>query len=222
MPRIPCKMNETNTKNKQQLKKISKIVAIVMASLFALTALLWGVSLLLGEEGIDTVSQVSGIYFFPADYSYNIFEDEIYMSFDRRLKFTEYGETRAVTSSDAEEYGVSGAFFFDYFNYIINGDCDGYKTCFTEEGLRTMTFPDRFTMQMLYDINVVLYRRESKEISGGTVLSEIYEVSYRIFENNGTFRGDIPSGETRTLVYEVYISGGVAKINAIGYRTNAN
>lgn len=215
-------MNDKKTQDKRLLKRIFLITAAVIGALLLLMGVLWGVERLLEEDGPDTVSQVSGIYFFPADYSYNIFEDELYMSFDRRLKFTEYGETRTVVSADAEEYGVSGAFFFEYFDYIINGDCEGYKSCFTQEGLRTMTFPDRFTMQMLYDINVVLHSKQTREVNGKTVLAEVYEVSYRIFENNGTFRGDIPSGETRTLVYEVYVSDGEAKINAIGYRTNAN
>lgn len=218
-------MNEKrNTSGDRKIiKKIVKITAIALASLAVLTLALYGATEWIRRgSGTDTVSNVSGIYFFPADYEYNIYEDELYMSYDRRIMFTAFGQTCEITSSDAGVFGTAGAFFHDYFGYIINGDCEGYKSCFTESGRSTTVLPEKFTMQMLYDINVILFSRESREVDGRTVTVDVYEVSYRIFENNGTFRGDISSGDTRTLVYELYIEGENAAINAIGYRKNAD
>lgn len=210
------------SKDKKKIKKGAKIIFLILCALTVLTLVLWGISSMLKNgETIDTLSAVSGIYFFPADYDENIFEDGAYMALDRSIQYNAYGETMTLVSDDENEFGKSGAFFYRYFQYIINGDADGYRSCFTDDGRKHIVIPEKFTMQKLYDINISLFKAEERETKNGVVKSEIYEVSYRIFENNGTFRGDISSMETKTLVYELYITGGDIGINAIGYRKNA-
>lgn len=216
--RIPKVKRDTSSDK----KRIKKILLIVISSLLVLALLSCVLPLVLEhiQGGGDDVSYAD-YRFFEADYSKNILEDELYLSHNRSIRYNRYGSEQILTESNVTEISESAVFFYDYFNCIINGDYESYPSYFTASCLadEDMTIPEKFTMQGLYDIQVTLHSVAGVEETD--TVSEIYEVSYRIFENNGTFRSDILPDETRTLVFELYITNGVAKINAIGYRRNA-
>lgn len=205
-------------KDKKIIARALRIVFIALGILVLLTAVLYVAELLLSGDPVDLTSKEEGIYFFPADYSANIFEDDYYMALDRRIMFTSYGITEELDGSDNESFGAAANMFYGYFTAIIEGDYEEYPSYFTESGLKNIVIPERFTMQKIYDIDISLF---SASASGDTTV-EVYQVSYRILENNGTFRGDISSGATRTLVFEVYVSGKEALINSIGFRTDSD
>ncbi len=206
--------------DKKKIKKAAIAVICVFAFLGLLLGVLAIITELLEPEYDDT--SYEDFRFFEADYNKNIFEDELYLSRDRNIYYNRYGTESILTESNADDISVSADFFLDYFNCVINGDYQSYPQFFTNECLNSdgFTLPEKFTMQGLYDIHVNLYNANVGDEDNGEVVTEIYEVSYRIFENNGTFRSDILPDETRTLVFELYISGSTVKINAIGHRTN--
>ena len=204
-----------NTENdKKTIKKAFKIVLIVFLSLLVLLAAGYFITEYLRDNPDDEVSEREK--FFEPDYSFNILEDELYLSLDRNVMFTRNGVTQMLESNDPSEVCPAAAMFYDYFNCLINGDYANYKTFFTDEYIKDNSddIPEKFTMQAVYDINCKCF---SSSVSDNT-LTEIYEVSYRIFENNGTFRRDVVSTETRTLVFELKINGDTAKINSIAFR----
>lgn len=208
------------TADKQKIKKALKIVICVFLVLGLLLGALHLVTKWLEPEPEDI--SYEDFRFFEADYSKNILEDELYLAHNRGIYYNRFGNENELTEANAKDIAPAAEFFYDYFDCIITGDYKSYPSYFTQACLGSENFvlPERFTMQGLYDIHVNLFSAKREEISGEEITVEIYEVSYRIFENNGTFRTDILPDETRTLVFELYISNGVVKINAIGHRAN--
>lgn len=206
--------------DKKKIKKAIIIVAIALAALAALLGVLTLVSELIKPEYQEI--SYDEFRFYEADYDKNIFDDDLYMRRNRDIHYNRYGTVSILTEYNAGEVSQSGKFFYDYFNCIINGEYEKYPEFFTEKYLKSdeINLPERFTMQGLYDINVTLHSVESRSVGGEDITVEIFEVSYRIFENNGTFRSDVLPDETRTIVFELYITDSGAKINAIGHRAN--
>ncbi len=206
-------------------KKLKKAVIIITCVFVALALIAYGAPLLIDYFGEDETSYQPW-RFYEADYSKNIFDDAEYMSCGRSIKYRDENTEYVLTKENSAEISPSAAFFYNYINCIINGDYESYPSYFTEDYRKDENahLPEQFTMQGLYDIHIDLHQPASTvKLDGGEVFREIYEVSYRIFQNNGTFRDDILPEETRTLVFELYIgTNGDAYINSIGYRTDVN
>ena len=207
-------------------KRIKKIFIVVISALLALALLAGGLSLIAKWLYPDVETEFYDDYrFFEPDYSKNILEDKVYLSLRRGINYNRYGDECVLTKDNLINLHSSAEFFYNYFDNIIRGDYQNHTSFYTQEYLNTedskkvFPIPDKFTMQGIYDIHVNLYSSKTDEENKNKV-TEIYEISYRIFENNGTFRRDILPDDTQTLVYEIYIIDGVAKINSIAYRTN--
>lgn len=206
-------------------KKIIKITLIAVAAslvlLLALAALLPLIEKAL-EPKVET-SEYEDYRFYEVDYNANILENELYLCCSRGIKFSDENTEYVLNETNSANISPSAKFFYDYINCIINGDFENYPSFFTEEYINNENsdIPEKFTTQGLYDIYIDLYAPATRRVVDGVELScEVYEVRYRIFENNGTFRRDILPDETRTLVFEVYIpDNGEPKINAIGFRS---
>lgn len=208
-------------------KKVKKIFLVVACAFLVLGGLI-GILSLVTEWISDDVETASydDYRFYEPDYSNNILEDELYLSCNRGIHYNRYGNDTVLTAENIADLPESAAFFYNYFNNLIQGDYTNHSSFYTQAYLdiaddeKIFPIPEKFTMQGIYDIQVKLHKGVTNA-EDSSQYSEIFEVSYRIFENNGTFRRDILPGETQTLVYELYISNGVVQINAIGYRTNA-
>ena len=202
-------------------KKRILIAVFIIVGAFAVLGLLLGV-LSLVEDWLapepDDVSLYTQL-FYEADYNKNIYEDKAYMSLNRDILYSSYGMERVINAENAKGISPSADFFVEYFKCITDGDYKNYPSFFTEECIKdkNSNIPEKFTMQGIYDINVKLFKRE--QIKDTTDIREIYEVSYRIFENNGTFRDDIYPDDTRTLVFELRLSAEDVKIAAIAFKS---
>lgn len=161
----------------------------------------------------DYMDDIKSLSFYPADYNENIFEDEEYMGLNRYLSYTKGSDTYTITDDDYSRYDITVGFFAEYFDSVINGEYETYNNYFTEEYFEENSNKTRFTPQKLYDINVKF--KSTSTVDGAT--SYIYYVTYKIFENNGTFRNDIESDSERMLVYELYVyDDDTVLINYIG------
>lgn len=161
----------------------------------------------------DYMDDIKSLSFYPADYNENIFEDEEYMGLNRYLSYTKGSDTYTITDDDYSRYDITVGFFAEYFDSVINGEYETYNNYFTEEYFEENSNKTRFTPQKLYDINVKF--KSTSTVDGTT--SYIYYVTYKIFENNGTFRNDIESDSERMLVYELYVyDDDTVLINYIG------
>ncbi|MCH5183772.1 MAG: hypothetical protein J1E00_06320 [Oscillospiraceae bacterium] len=202
-----------NLTEKEKLKRVVLIVAGVFLALLLLTGILWILNSLVSNMEPDTEGTFS---FYEADYDRDIFEYAPYQRLNRSITYLEYGSGVTLTEDNYLTEGVASAFFYKYFDAVIRGDCDAYRAYLTPHYIETYRPPERFTMQMLYNIEV---NREQKvstaEFEGKTAIVHYFSVKYSIFENNGTFRRDVGSNTSTTQYYEIYVVGGRFYLNAI-------
>lgn len=137
----------------------------------------------------------------------NIFEDEEYMEKERFIRYTENSTTTPlVTDSDFASKGRIALFFKDYFDIVISGDSDAYNDLLTPEYIEEYGRKEPFTMQKLYEIEVVDLNSVSYLNKGKANQIIVYEfdVYYKIMENNGTYRNNLASDDKRPLRYFLY------------------
>ncbi len=198
-----------------KLRRVALLVGAVLLALVVLSGVLWLVGFLL-QDSPKRPESLSSDRFYEADYDRNIFEDPAYQRLDRSVRYLEYGSGETITEENYQSLGVASEFFHDYFDAIIRGDCEAYRSFLTPYYVRTFEPSERFTMQMLYDIEVNRTQtRASAEYEGQEVPVYYFEVKYKIFENNGTFRDDVESNRSTTQYYELYDLGDRLVLNAI-------
>ncbi len=199
-------------------KKIVKRILLGIALLLVATLLLLGVlalvSLLLEEE--DLTPALPPEAFFSADYSQNIFEDEAYMRLNRAVYYKQYDSGELLTEENFKDLGTASEFFYLYFDSVIRGDSNAYRKMLTEEYRQSDEVPEKFTMQMIYDIEVnQVQATGSAAYNGEEVTVYFFEVKYKIYRNNGTFRNDVASNQSTTQYYHLYSYKGQLYLNAV-------
>lgn len=203
--------------DREKLRRIVLVVAGALLALSLLAVVLWFVSVQLSKRP-DTPGTGSGtkIQFYEADYDRNILEDPAYQRLNRSVLYLEYGSGEPLTEENHWTLGVASDFFYRYFDAIIRGDCEAYRAYLTPHYIREFEPPERFTMQMLYNIEVNREQQMSTAVfEGQTVDVHYFSVKYSIFENNGTFRNDVPSNKSTTQYYELYDLGSRLYLNAV-------
>lgn len=151
--------------------------------------------------------------FYPTDYDLDVTSDEEYMGLDRYIHIQRGAENFAVTNGDYAAWGEAIEFFARYFDAAIRGDAETYNSLFTDTYYKSAEPYERFAPQRIYGITLEeLSRTES---AAGD--SYIFDVTYAIRKNDGTFRNDIDSDAFKTLIFELVPDGGTLKINAIDY-----
>ncbi|MDD4124198.1 MAG: hypothetical protein PHW77_00500 [Eubacteriales bacterium] len=224
-------MNDVILAKKIKLKKISRIIIIAVVSLAVLLALLWVVSLFFQRDKIPTRVVDKSIRFSTVDYKINIFDDPVYVGKERNITYLEFGTGSIIGNNyngDDEWHGISPAseyakycdeavFFRNYFICLISGDYISYPEFFTDNFFNYYTIPEKFTMQKLYDITVELYNREEVDYNDEKAVIEQYIVSYRIMNNNASFRGDVGSDISKPLYFKMLKYNGEIKIEAITF-----
>ncbi len=172
--------------------KIRFIVIVAAVVVFLLLATLV-ISLLTPK--VNFTERRSDIFYFPVDYSEDIFEDLVYINRYREIRFDYYGSAIYVNEENYSFQSTEAKFFYDYFKTVIAGDYTSYKNFFHKSFFSGHSIPEKFTMQKIYDIEVYAL---SSDIKDG-VAYETYKVSYKIQENNGTFRADVSSNESKPV-----------------------
>ena len=188
-------MSEAKAK-KASPKKVIGIVALICVGIVVLslaTASLDPEELVSKWFGNDAAPEQE-IDFYPINEDEDIFEREDYMGLDRYLYYTDpmTGETYVPERHELATVDPCLPFFCDYLECIIRGDELTYPLYFSTAYLETNELPEDFTMQMLYDIRIEPYLTGDDRTA--------YLLDYKIYRNNGTFRRDIGSNASRTLL----------------------
>lgn len=170
------------------------------------------------EAGDIKVTGSSGFYdfFYEADFSLELEDYESYgeyLELDRYLYYKNGNETVGVIDKNRDSFGDEVLFFEDYFNTIINGDHEAYNKMFTESYLASYGEKEDFTPQMVYGMQI----EEVYESESGGVLTFGFDVDYKIFQNNGTFRDDVYSDASRKMYIEITDESGEFKIDVLKY-----
>lgn len=151
--------------------------------------------------------------FYPTDYELDVTKNEYYMGLDRYIHVQRGSENFAITDGDYASWGEEIEFFARYFEAAIAGDAEAYNALFTQNYYKTNEPYEIFAPQMIYGITL--------EQKAKTETSYVYDVTYAIYRNDGTFRNDIDSNAFKTLIFELVYESGALKINAIDYYRTA-
>ena len=155
-------------------------------------------------------------FFYTPEYADSVKDMEGYDEYrelDTLIHYTNGALTLAIQNSNRDSFSDDVLFFEDYFEAIINGDCEGFNDCYSEQWLSTHEAKEPFTPQMVYDMNI----EKLSETTSDDVKTCAYNVMYKIFRNNGTFRDDIYSNASRTLYVEITDESGEFKITTQQY-----
>jgi hypothetical protein len=203
--------HEELVRQKEKRKKILLIGVCVIAGIF----LLLGIALIileavrnhLDEQERTVIRQRTAqrYVFATPDYDFNIFEDDRYLALDRNVWFNDGNMRTVIDEGNKTTYAPQLQFMYDVIYYIKNGDYIEYNKIFDEdffpnadEEVRRLFERERFTMQQLFEIEL-----EYMEINDtGSLLYTDIRLTYRIRNNNGTFRNDLDINDgARAVVY---------------------
>lgn len=214
---------EYEKKENRTAKSKKKIVLIVLAVLVAVACIAVGLILLVdrlsdrdvgnGVPDSDSETQYN-YYFYPADYSENIFSDSKYMdTFDRTVYYTDpdWGLTTSV-SNDAQDIDEKVMFIYDWIQMIMKGQVNEYNDCFTRTYLKEHGKTENFTQQKLYQINISPYQSSDEDVQGRR-----YLVEFNIYQNNGTYTQRVGSDMTLYTILTIEQSGSSIKISNLQY-----
>ncbi len=193
----------------QSNKKKAKLAIIIILALFVVLVL---VNLLIDSGALSalfkdkTDNNKEPIFFYNIDYDFDIFTDEAYLDLDRSLLYSDDGASfaRLVTDEDFKNAGKYAVFFGNYFEAAIYGRHEEYNSFFEESYFKENPKKERFTMQMIYNMEVT--KLSEYVIDEGTpneAIKSEFTVRYAIRRNNGTLRDDLDSGVTRPQIYEL-------------------
>ena len=205
-----------NDNNKLNIKKrIVKTVCFLVAVVLGLFAVVSVGDFLVGKiasKKFDLTVKQDGIYYFPEDYSTDINERLLYTVKERRVYLVDASRLGGyLTEDNPITNSKVGVLFNSYFEALVNGDSVALDSLFTDNYFKAHVNPKRFTPQMVYDIKVEFYNSQSSD--EGYI--ERYIVSFKIMENNGSFRADVRSDAAKPLVYEVQVGDSNARISAV-------
>ncbi|MBE6583572.1 MAG: hypothetical protein E7649_01135 [Ruminococcaceae bacterium] len=136
----------------------------------------------------------------PADF--DIMEYEEYLALDRNIYRVD-NYTGVKVSVDEQEYDLYGD-EFELMCHVIKaineGDVDAYNGYVGREQQKK----GWFSQQQIYSIEISQYSsRQITDDSGASYNEVVFEVKYKIHENNGTYRNTVASDETRPQYFVI-------------------
>lgn len=197
-----------NNKNKRYIIIGATVLLILLAVLGILTAAL-------AKIAADTKAPREADYdFYDPDYNLNLEDYPEYLEKDRTLYYTnEETSKKAVTEESYQSMGAGPEFFYNYINAIKNGDHEAYNSMLHEEYIEIHGTKEKFTRQMLYDIELeYIYKQEIDDNTDAVV----YKLDYFIYRNDGTFRRDIGDGSRSQFITVFFdLKTGEGKIHSL-------
>lgn len=201
------------TVKKKKKKRIIIITAVMLAICVVSGVLLYFEPWLAQskKEPIGMYGSMKSYNHYPADYDLDVTTVAPYMELDRNVYYGN-GAEEYIIEYDPDNTEDQN-FFIRYFEIVISGNYEAYNKLFTDNYYKTYEPYVRFTPQMLYDIHV---QKIGEQYTYGKTVYK-YNVSYKIYNNTGTFRNDIGSGGSKPLYFEVINDNGTLKIDHINY-----
>ncbi len=209
-------MSDTKRAISPKKKMLILIGAVVAVLLLAAVVLL--LSLGDQEKPKPKIPPRAEGSFAPIDWNEDITLDQEYMALDRRVRYTnESGFTYTLNDFNYNDGGAAAAFIYKVLGAIRDGDHEAYNAAFSQYYKNAVGEKQPFTPQKLYDISFNIYAVEDGGEAGNLIL---YQVFYRIKDNNGTFRDDILSDECRRVTFYLRETASGYEIYTVTYRTN--
>jgi len=206
-------MLDNNTSNKNNKRKLINTI-IVIGIVLVVLSLIAFLGPIVYDKFVGTNEESEYIFFYPADYSVDPYADPKYMLQIRDVYFVEGNTGVLVTDETRDTIRNTASFFERYFKLAIEGKFEEFQELFDKSLYNGLKIPEKFTSQKIYDIDVEFYQ-EVSDSANEKVKYEYYIVRYKIMYNNGTFRDDVGSDETRPLMYTIKKQGDTSQIIGI-------
>lgn len=141
---------------------------------------------------------------------FDIKDYEEYMSLDRSFMYYDgTGIGSGVIEENLNSFNPGVTVIYRMINALIDGDVNAYNECLGESVEKL----EHFTQQQIYKISL------TSQVSDSGAYE--FTLSYKIHENNGSYRIDIGSDESRSSTVTVSNVSGkylVESMNNIAYR----
>ena len=204
------KKRKDNAEHKPLGKK-KLLLVIVIASVAALALCGIIVSLLENSTGKVTGGEVETVDPWLLDETkpegFDIMEYDEYLELDRTV-YRNDKKSGIKVSVSPDEYDIYGEQFelvCLVLDSVIAGDAETYNSFMGSKSLKKSAF----TQQQIYDIEISPYSNQIITDKDGAAYTEyVFEVRYKIHENNGTYRNTVDSDMTRPVYFVINDSRG--------------
>jgi len=165
------------------------------------------------EQVVYTGNGKHRISLYDPDWESDIFENREWLSKNRWLTYAEGGMSLTLVDEDYASYGDAVVMFADYFLALMKGDAEWVNSFYTDSYFETHDRYTAITMQKIYDMKVEIIEQKDN----GNTITYIYRVTYKIMENDGTFRNDMVSDAERAQYYYLTDDGNHVQIYDVSY-----
>lgn len=190
-------------------KKTLLIIIVIAIAAFLLCGVI--VALLEGASGQGSGGEVETIDPWLLEETkpegFDIMEYEEYLKLDRTVYYNnkKSGIRVSVAPEEYYMYGEEFEILCQVLESVIAGDADVYNSFMGDKSLKKTSF----TQQQIYDIEISPYSTQILTTKEGISYTEcVFEVRYKIHENNGTYRNTVDSDMTRPLYFVINDSTG--------------
>lgn len=205
--------NEATAEVKKSKKKglsLKNKVIIIIAALLAALAVCGIIITLIQPKGNDDTGRK---VYPPIDEAllsdtkpegFDIMEyDEYTEKHDISIYYDKNNIKESVSPNIAHNYGEAFAVVYNVITAIREGDAERYNTYMGKKEFKK----ESFTQQQIYQITIkfVSVSSDDEEVPYDKV---IFDVEYKIHENNGTYRNNIESDASRPIYFIVDNSSG--------------
>ena len=238
---LTMEQNQTTAK-KQNLKKKRILVLVGTLLVFLLLVLLNSIDFESTPVQEETYAPYVPETYSPAlfadpDFESDIFKDSDYQKLDHTISYSYNGQIVSLENDlktgDFESYDSPfDQFFVRYFTALAQGfrgsnnKTEGFNAFYSDVYYRTHKTFGEFAPQKVYDIDVrrrsdeqIIESEEKEEdaIYIGCTLTS-FEVRYKIYRNDGTFRRDITGDDVIVQYIDLLRDkSGNLTINSVGY-----
>lgn len=151
------------------------------------------------------------ISLYDPDWESDIFKNREYLDRNRYITYVEGGLSITLVDGDYAAYGEPVELLAGYVDALMNGDSELADSYFADSYFETHEHLGAITMQKLYDIKV-------EYITSSTIddaIVYVYKLTYKIMENDGTFRADVTSDAEKPQFYTIVDDGYALRITDV-------
>ncbi len=229
-------MNESpHAAPKKDLRRKRLLALVITLAVVALLVLLNTVDFSSSptDEGTTTVFTPTTYHpdmFFEPNTDLDISSVSAYLKLDRTIGYTFDNQTVSLENGYSPDRPYSD-FFVSYFEALkagFAGSTDtesGFNALYSDVYFKKNPTFEAFTPQMVYDIEIekiseqlinVAETEEDKAYLGATLA--YFEVRYKLYRNDGSFRKDILGDEMIPLAFTLlYEKSGAVSVNSVTY-----
>ena len=215
--------HDTSLSDKQAKKKKMAIVIIAACLVATVGALVMNLDLDIDFGGSDTQAPKKQLVYdangehrmslWDPDWETDIFTVERWLDKNRYLTYVENGMAITITDGKYSDYGDAAAFMAEYFDTLMHGDAQALNEFYAESYFESNARFEAITMQKIYDMRMEYITSNVNQ----STTEYVYKITYKILENDGTFRNDVVSDAERAQFYTIVDDGYELKITDVSY-----